>query len=59
VINPRAADAEEFILVAHDITYKQLMNLIQVGHIDMFSSYTCLLALNKLESMGIFIDKTK
>lgn len=59
VSTPRPLDDDEFIVVEKNISYKRLMEIISTGQMNIFSSYVSMLALRKLEELGIYIDKTK
>ena len=59
VSNPRPLDDDEFIVIERHVTYKRLIELLNSGQMNIFSSYVVLLALRKLEELGIHIDKSK
>jgi len=53
VANPKPIDDEEFIVIHKGITYPEIMGMIARGEMNTLSTYTCLLAFNKLREMGI------
>eukprot|EP00638_Chattonella_subsalsa_P014322 CAMPEP_0117809592 /NCGR_PEP_ID=MMETSP0948-20121206/20828_1 /TAXON_ID=44440 /ORGANISM="Chattonella subsalsa, Strain CCMP2191" /LENGTH=146 /DNA_ID=CAMNT_0005645433 /DNA_START=365 /DNA_END=805 /DNA_ORIENTATION=- len=50
--NPRELDAEEYITIEKGYTKSQIMDLIAGGKMNIMSSYTCLLAFEKLRDLG-------
>ena len=56
VLNPKPQDEEEFIVVVKGVSYKKLMELISKGEINVLSSYTILMGLNKLREMNIDLE---
>lgn len=59
VDSPRPLDDDEFIIVEKNVTYKRVWELISTGQMNIFSSYVSMLAMRKLDELGIHIDKTK
>ena len=57
VRDPRAKDAEEHITVLRGVGYKQLMDLITSGRMNVLSSYTVLLGLRKVSELGLPLEK--
>ena len=53
VLEPKPMDAEEFISVHPNVTYHDLIQLINSGQMNVVSTYTILLAFNKLDELGI------
>lgn len=53
VSDPRPMDDDEYIDVEHGVTRQRLLDLIRNGELNVNSSYTVLLALTKLEEMGL------
>jgi len=56
VQNSRAMDPEELITIHHGVTYKQLLDIISKGDMNVVSTYTILLGVRKLNEMGIRVD---
>jgi hypothetical protein len=52
VLNPRPLDDEEYIVIERGVGYKRIMELICDGSMNVPSAYVCLLAFEKLRSMG-------
>lgn len=53
VLNPKPADAEEFITVHSNISHARLLDMISSGQMNIVSSYTALLGIRKLKELGI------
>lgn len=53
VPHPRPMDEEELITVAHGVPYSRLKQLIQRGEVNVVSTYTTLLAVQRLRELGI------
>jgi hypothetical protein len=53
VENPRLGDEEEFIEVYEDVSYSQIIDMIQRGEMNVVSTYTIFLAFKKLDDLGI------
>jgi 8-oxo-dGTP pyrophosphatase MutT (NUDIX family) len=53
VENPRALDDEEHIAIIENVSYKEIMDLIKKGKMNVVSAYTCLLGFQKLDELGI------
>lgn len=53
VLNPRALDDEEFISVHHNVSYDQMMDLMQKGNMNVVSTFTVMLGFQKLIELGI------
>ena len=53
VANPKPIDDEEYIVIHRGITYDEVMGMISRGEMNTLSTYTCLLAFNKLREMNI------
>ena len=53
VSNPKPLDPGEFITIHENITYSQIMDMIKTGQMNVVSTYTSLLAFQKLEELGI------
>jgi len=53
VINPKPMDDEEFIIIHKNISHSRLMEMISKGELNIISSYTVLLGIQKLIEMGI------
>mmetsp|Transcript_32274 Transcript_32274/g.47205 ORF Transcript_32274/g.47205 Transcript_32274/m.47205 type:complete len:281 (+) Transcript_32274:20-862(+) len=57
--NPRALDAEEHIEIRPGATRGDIMGLITSGNMNIMSSYTCLLAFEKLRTLGLLNDENE
>jgi hypothetical protein len=57
VWNPLPPDEEEFIRVYHNVTYMEMMSLIQQGKMNVVSTYTILMGFHKLKEMGISYER--
>lgn len=53
VENARPLDEGEHITIHENVTYEEIMQLIRSGRMNVVSTYTCLLAFNKLDELGI------
>jgi hypothetical protein len=53
VLNPRALDDEEFISIHHNVSYNQMMDLMQKGNMNVVSTFTVMLGFQKLIELGI------
>jgi hypothetical protein len=53
VDNPKALDEEEFIIIERNVSYPKLMELLHSGQLSVISSFTVLLGIQKLASLGI------
>lgn len=56
VPDPKPLDDEEHIVITRGVTYKQLRTLIASGRMNVPSSYTTLMALDKLKEMGLPLE---
>eukprot|EP01038_Epipyxis_sp_PR26KG_P016013 gene16013-21732_t len=56
VANPKLMDDEEFITTQSGTTYQELMKMIRIGKINVLSSYTILMGLNKLKELEIPLE---
>jgi hypothetical protein len=52
VLNPRPLDDEEYIVIERGVGYKRIMELICDGSMNVPCGYVCMLAFEKLRSMG-------
>jgi hypothetical protein len=59
VNDPQPMDDEEYIIVEHGISYSRLMDMILKGEINIVSTYSILLGIRKLRSLGIIDDTYK
>lgn len=57
VKNPKPMDDEEFIIIHRNISHTRLMEMISNGELNIISSYTVLLGIQKLIEMGIKLQK--
>lgn len=57
VLSPRPLDDEEFISVHHNVSYAQMMHLTKSGNMNVVSTYTLLLGVQKLIELGIPLSK--
>ena len=57
VDHPKPLDEEEHITIHRNITYDELMELISNGEMNIISSYTAIMAINKLVEMKIPLRK--
>ena len=55
VLNPKPLDDEEHIIIHRNLNYNQLMSLVDNGELNILSSYTVLMAMKKLNQIGVFI----
>lgn len=53
VPNPKPLDAEEYIIIEKEVPVKRIMELITSCQMNVVSSYCVLLALKKLDELGI------
>lgn len=53
VMNPKAMDDDEYIMVEKNVTHDRLMNLMKTGQMNVVSTFTILLGLQKLAELGI------
>eukprot|EP01040_Poterioochromonas_malhamensis_P004728 gene4728-5073_t len=53
VENGRPLDEGEYITIHENVTYQDIMKLIETGKMNVVSTYTCLLAFKKLDELGI------
>ena len=56
VPDPKPLDAEECIEITPGVTYRQLRALLASGKMNVPSSYTTLMALDKLKEMGLPLE---
>ncbi len=53
VLNPKPMDEEEYILIEKNVSHSQLMDLMKKGRMNVVSTFTILLGLQKLTELGI------
>lgn len=51
--NPKPIDEGECINILENVTYAEIMDLLKKGKMNVVSAYTCLLAFQKLDELGI------
>lgn len=51
VAHPKPADEEEYIRIEKNVSYQQLMSYISNGEVNIISSFTIMLALQKLDEL--------
>jgi hypothetical protein len=57
VINPKPMDDEEYIIIHKNVSHSRLMEMISNGELNIISSYTVLLGIQKLVEMGIKLQQ--
>lgn len=56
-VSPKLPDNEELIEIVEDVSYDSLMKIIRNGEMNIASSFCALLALRKLEELGLSLWK--